>query len=267
MYHIEVKIGADALKKLLGGKTVTVKNQGDYVITLVYSEANKKAFTKMKRNVKNMKGTRVNNEGLHDVLYSDEMDGEGILKSLKKGFQKVGKSFEKFGNSVEKAANKNAGKYAETAKKFIPKKLVQDVINTGIVAGATAIGQPGLALPAQKAANLGVNTLYKKDFTKKGGWDKAAKDGLIQSAVDEALGAVKNGIKPSAPASKVPTAVPVAIVEGYGIRSKKVKVKVALQGPSNTGGNVAVKKRGRPKKATGGSFKEITSGGSFLPIM
>lgn len=252
MYHIEVKISSAVLKKLLAGKTVTIKNQGEHSVTLVYAEANKKAFTKIKRNIKNLKGTRINNTDLHDAMYPDEVNGEGILKSLKKGFNKVGKSFEKFGNKVEKEANKNAGKYAETAKKFIPRQVVQGVINAGILAGATAIGQPELALPAQKAANVGVNTLYKKDFKKKGGWEKAAKDGVIQTAVDEALGAVKNSIKPTK--AVIPTAVPIADVAGKGMRKRIMKPKLDLN--INVGGSF---------KPVGGSFKPI-GGKGFMPI-
>jgi hypothetical protein len=270
MYNIIVQLSAATVTKLLKGNNVTLKNQDGYTVTLVFGEANKKLFTKMKRNVKNSKGTRVNIEQLDDVLVQDVVDGGNILRSIKKGFKKIDKGFKQAGKYVKK----NAGDIAESAKKIVPKKDLSTALGVlataGIMAGTTAIGNPALGVPlsmaASKGIDAGVNTVYANDFSKKQtakGWRNAAIKGTAETAVKTALNSAKSvgttsKTAPSVPS--VPTAIPVAeVVEGTGAKKRGRK-------PKPKGEGISIKLDRNIHHGAVRKGKEVFSAGSFMPI-
>ena len=273
MYSIVVQITENTLNKLLNNKTVTVKDQNGHNVTLVFPEANKSLFTRMKRNVKNGKGTRVNLDKLDDILVQDVIDGGNIMRSLKKGFKKVDKAFKKAGKYIAK----NAGDAAESVKKVVPKKdlsiALQTLATAGIIAGTTAIGQPALGVPlamgATKGIDAGVNTIYANDFSKKQtakGWQKAAIKGTTETAIKTAVNSAKSVGAPSkATTVTVPEAIPVAtVVDGSG--AKKKRVTKPKSKPKSKGGNVSIKLDGRVHRGAYRKTNEVVVGGSFMQI-
>ena len=251
MFLSNVRLDSKSLNKLINGSKVIVKNhETGYDVSLVFYE--KKAYNKLQKALSSGKGSSIDGDkDIEEILLSDVVDGEGILRKLKKGFNKIGKHLEK-----------NAGNYVETAKKIVPKSAVKGLTNAAIIAGTTYIGQPELAEPLMKASNLGVNTLYNKDFKKplKSGWEQALQKGVMQSANEE-LNAAKNSFKSVDP--PIQTAIP--IEEGKGMQKlKNMARRTETTGP---------KPKALPKKKpVGAGFKPIgkgfkpVSGSGFFPI-
>ena len=272
MYNIVVQVSAATITKLLKGNNVTLKNQDGYDVTLVFGEANKKLFTKMKRNVKNSKGTRLNIDQLDDVLIQDVVNGGNILRSLKKGFKKIDKGFKQAGKYVKK----NAGDIAESAKKIVPKKDLSTALGVlataGIMTGTAAIGAPMLGVPlsmaATKGIDAGVNTVYANDFSKKQtakGWQNAAIKGTTETAVKTALNSAKSV---GTTTKSAPTAIPVAqVVEGTGAKKRGRKPKgegISIKLDRNI--HHGAVRKGKEVFSAGGSFISI-GGSGFVPVM
>lgn len=260
MFLANVRLDSKSLNKLIKGDKIIVKNHdAGYDVSLVFHD--KKVYNKLQKALDNGKGATVDGDkDIEEILLSDVVDGQGIMRKLKRGFNKFGKDTKKAFNQVGDHLEKNAGSYVETAKKVVPKSAVKALTNTAIMAGTAYIGQPQLADPLMKASNLGVNTLYAKDFKKplKSGWEEAVKTGLIQSANEEIGNAVKNNFK-SVPQTAIP------IEEGKGMKPLK---NIARKSNPDAPKPKALPRKNKPAKAVGTGFKPVggTSGKGFKPI-
>lgn len=262
MFLSNVRLDSKSLNKLIKGAKIIVKNHDTgYDVSLVFHD--KKTYNKLQKALSSGKGSAIDGDkDLEDILLSDVVDGQGIMRKLKKGFNKIGKDTKKAFNQVGDHLEKNAGSYVETAKKVVPKSAVKALTNTAIMAGTAYIGQPQLAEPLMKASNLGVNTLYAKDFKKplKSGWEEAVKTGLIQSANEEINSAAKNSFK------NVPIQEAVPIEEGKGMKKLKNTAR-----RTNTDAPKPKPLKNKPAdgkgfKPTGGKgFKPVTGSG-FMPV-
>lgn len=287
MFLSNVRLDSKSLNKLINGSKVIVKNhETGYDVSLVFYE--KKAYNKLQKALSSGKGSSIDGDtDIEEILLADVVDGQGIMRKLKKGFNKVGKdtkkAFTKFGNDTVKTYNKvedhlkkNAGTYVEVAKQVVPKSAIKALTNTAILAGTTAIGQPQLAIPLMKASSFGVNTLYNKDFEKplKSGWKNAAIKGAIQSTNEE----ISSIVKSSVPKQAIPQeAIPILDAEavGKGVKRKALprkkitldtlppKPKALKNKPPASGGSY--KPVGKGFKAVGSGFKPI-NGSGFIPI-
>lgn len=259
MFLSNVKLDAKSLNKLIKGDKIIVKNHDTgYDVSLVVVD--KKVYNKLQKALSNGKGSAIDGDkDIEEILLSDIVDGQGIMRKLKKSFNKMGKETEKAFNVVKNDLNKNAGSYVETSKKIIPKNAVKALSNAAIIAGTTYIGQPQLAPGLMQASNLGVNTLYAKDFKKplNSGWKDALATGAIQTANEGINSAVKGGFKTSAP--QIQEAVP--IEEGKGV--KFLKNKARRSNPDTDVVKPKALKNVPP--ASGKGFKPITGKG-FFPI-
>lgn len=264
MFLSNVRLDSKSLNKLIKGDKIIVKNNGTgYDVSLVFHD--KKTYNKLQKALSNGKGSVIDGDkDLEEILLADVVDGQGIMRKLKKGFNKFGKDTKKAFNQVGDHLNKNAGEYVETAKKIVPKSAVKGLANSAILAGTAYIGQPQLAPPLMKASNLGVNTLYAKDYNKplKSGWEKALKTGLVQTANEEINSAMKNGMK-SNNAVPIQEAVPIedSITDGKGYKSLKNVNKT----------NPIIPSKQRKTLPNGGSYRPIGKGfkaigSGFMPI-
>ena len=258
MFLSNVRLDSKSLNKLIKGAKIIVKNHdAGYDVSLVFHD--KKTYNKLLKALSNGKGSAIDGDkDLEDILLADVVDGQGIMRKLKKGFNKFGKDTKKAFNQVGDHLEKNAGSYVETAKQVVPKSAVKGLTNAAIIAGTTYIGQPQLAPALMKASNLGINTVYNKDFEKplNSGWEQAAKKGLIQSANEEINAAAKNSFKNVGPQTAVP------VEEGKGL--KKALKNTARR--TATDDTKLVKPKALPKKKpVGAGFKPVTGKG-FFPI-
>lgn len=251
MFLTNVRLDSKTLNKLINGEKVIVKSSNNgQEVSIVLND--KKVYNKLQKALANMKGSSINGDiDVAEILMADTVEGQGIMRKLKKGFNKIGRDTEKAFNVVKNDLDKNAGSYVETAKKIIPKNAVKQLSNAAIIAGTTYIGQPQLAPGLMHASNLGVNTLYAKDFKKplNSGWQKAVTTGAIQTANEGINSAVKNGFNTSAP--QIQEAVP--IKEGMGFRGKALRNVKTTQGE-----NIKFNKKM--------ALQNVPSGGSFMPV-
>jgi len=266
MYSLKIPIDQKVYTKLMKGKTVTVGGKlGGHPVKFEFTEAQKHVFNRLKRNMKNGKGTHLNLNDFDDALVEHtDQNGGRINKSIKRGFNKIGKTAEKAGKFIKK----NAGQAVEVVKDVVPKQALAQALNsivdTGVTAGLTAVGAPEAIPLARAGTHLGINsglsTFYANDFSKKQ-TKKSALNALKQGAIDgsktTAREMVVSGLKSiSAPSTGA----------GYGMGLKpvtkpKAKKPVAKKPMAKRSGKaIADNQFAGSMIPLGGSFRELGNG-------
>ena len=172
MEFVSIFLTKKQLNDFIQEKTITVKQNGD--IDLLIEFKDKKIKSKLLRNLKNNKGTRINLNMIKNYKVSNEENFEGGKINIGKTLNKLGKDAKSGVFEVNRALKSNPIAAA------MVKEGAAQIANVGLTALGTASGNPIAGKIAGSMASQGVkaglsaegygfNPIYKTATTSLGG--------------------------------------------------------------------------------------------------